>query len=182
LCVNGRGFKITSSLEQALRHLQHPSEYVILWVDQICINQQDNEEKSKQVALMGDIYQAAEETLVWLGVTESNSDLFMRVWREVGRLAEGFKMMDYYTPDQFPILRRITNNIDPDDPRTIEFNETRHQAASRFTFEFLEAMKEWHKRPWFTRVWVVQEFSLAGKATFVCGHQRISAEQALLAR
>ncbi|KAK7190767.1 heterokaryon incompatibility protein [Paraphaeosphaeria sporulosa] len=182
LCINGRGFKITSSLEQALRHLQHPSEYVTLWVDQICINQQDNKEKSKQVALMGAIYQAAEETLVWLGPTESNSTLFMRVWREVGEDAEGFGMMDYYTTDLFPILTRITNNIDPDDPQTIEFNAIRHRATSRFTLEFLKAMVEWHKRPWFTRVWVVQEFSLTSKATFVCGHQRISAEQALLAR
>jgi hypothetical protein len=181
LCINGRGFKITASLDQALRHLQHPSEHVTLWVDQICINQQDHEEKSEQVALMGDIYQAAEETLVWLGPMESNSNLFMHAWRNVGEEAEAFGMMNYYTTNEFPTLSRIMNNVNPNDPETIKFNAICHRATLRFTLEFLEAMIEWHKRPWFTRIWVVQEFSLTNKATFVCGHQRISAEQALLA-
>ena len=58
VCINGGKLDITSSLEEALRHLQHPSEFVTLWIDQICITQQDNKEKSKQVALMGEIYQA----------------------------------------------------------------------------------------------------------------------------
>jgi hypothetical protein len=183
LRINGRGFKITHSLEQALRHIQHPSEYVTLWVDQICINQQDNKEKSEQVALMSDIYQAAEETLVWLGPMESNSSLFMNVWKEVGEDAERIGMMDYYTTtDGLSILTRIITNFNPNDPQTVRFNAIRHRATSRFTLEFLEAMIQWHKRPWFTRIWVVQEFSLPSKVTFVCGHQRISAEQALLAR
>jgi hypothetical protein len=38
-----------------------------LWIDAICINQSDNEEKSQQVRLMGEIYSKAEVVRVWLG-------------------------------------------------------------------------------------------------------------------
>lgn len=77
LFVNGKVFRITKSLELALKYLQHPSESVMFWADQICINLLDDEEKSQQVSLMGAIYQAAEETITWLGHPESDSSLFM---------------------------------------------------------------------------------------------------------
>ncbi|KAH7117131.1 hypothetical protein B0J11DRAFT_510135 [Dendryphion nanum] len=96
--------------------------------------------------------------------------------------AERFGLLDYFTKERFPLLVRIWDKVDMEDPQTLEFDAICRRAAPRFTLEFLETMVEWHKRPWFQRVWVVQEFSLATKATFVCGHERISAEQALLAR
>jgi hypothetical protein len=38
-----------------------------LWIDALCINQQDENEKSAQVMLMGDIYKRANELMIWLG-------------------------------------------------------------------------------------------------------------------
>ena len=106
----------------------------------------------------------------------------MNVWRNVGEAAADWGMMKYYTTDLYPILLKIMNNIDRDDPDTIKFNAICYRASENFTLEFLNAMIDWHNRPWFSRVWVVQEFSLTGKATIVCGNKRVSAEQALLAR
>jgi hypothetical protein len=54
--INGREISVGSSLERALRHMRRVDADVIVWVDAICINQQDDKEKAVQVALMGDIY------------------------------------------------------------------------------------------------------------------------------
>ena len=51
----------------ALRHLRRRFETLTIWVDAICINQEDEEEKSDQIRLMRDIYSAAENVYIWLG-------------------------------------------------------------------------------------------------------------------
>ena len=49
-------FPITTNLALLLRHLRHPIVPRILWIDAICINQTDNDERSWQVRLMAYIY------------------------------------------------------------------------------------------------------------------------------
>ena len=56
---------LTLNLARALRRLRHT--YCCLWVDAICINQEDLTERRQQVAYMGRIYSAASRVLVWLG-------------------------------------------------------------------------------------------------------------------
>jgi hypothetical protein len=65
--VNKKPFYITKNLECALRHLRYTEDLRILWVDAICINQQDDDEKSKQVAMMGRIYNEDQKVYAWLG-------------------------------------------------------------------------------------------------------------------
>lgn len=66
--VNGKPFQATTNLVAALRHLRYIEELGPIWADAVCINQQSNDEKTNQVALMRDIYRDSHETLVWLGV------------------------------------------------------------------------------------------------------------------
>ncbi|OCL11331.1 hypothetical protein AOQ84DRAFT_424047, partial [Glonium stellatum] len=70
--INKKTFDITRNLEGALREFRLGDRPLALWVDAICINQRDNDEKSKQIQLMGKIYKYAKRVLVWLG-PESNS-------------------------------------------------------------------------------------------------------------
>jgi hypothetical protein len=65
-CPKGR-IAITSNLEEALLHIRFPDRRRVIWVDAICINQRDLQERSQQVRLMGDVYRSAEQVLVWLG-------------------------------------------------------------------------------------------------------------------
>ncbi len=58
LTVDDREVRVTANLVNCLYHLRQPKDPVVLWADAICINQQDTEEKSFQVSLMGDIYSA----------------------------------------------------------------------------------------------------------------------------
>lgn len=70
----GTGYvRISANLEAALRRLRQaygdeaPGARVRLWIDQICIDQENIQERSQQVQLMYDIYKQAEKVLVWLG-------------------------------------------------------------------------------------------------------------------
>ncbi|KPI45460.1 uncharacterized protein AB675_560 [Cyphellophora attinorum] len=65
---NGRPKSIGSNLAAALKHLRYSDRARILWADALSINQSDSEEKSLQVAQMGQIYAAAERVVVWLGM------------------------------------------------------------------------------------------------------------------
>ena len=62
-------FYIRSNLDAALRHFRQPDAdaHVSLWVDALCINQDDKEEKTHQVQKMSQIYRTANHVLVWLG-------------------------------------------------------------------------------------------------------------------
>jgi hypothetical protein len=59
---------ITSSVAVALRRLRSTTDTRTIWVDQVCINQQDLVERSQQVRHMNSIYQKASRVLVWLGL------------------------------------------------------------------------------------------------------------------
>ena len=74
-------FYIRPSLDGALRYLRDYSaeepQTVVLWIDAICINQDDEEEKSIQVAKMADIYSHADSVFIWLGQARDDSDTGM---------------------------------------------------------------------------------------------------------
>ena len=74
---------VTKSVESALRQLRHDDHDRTLWIDQICINQDDPEEKSKQIRMMAKIYEVSSVVLVWLGVRSERSDEAMSYLREL---------------------------------------------------------------------------------------------------
>jgi Heterokaryon incompatibility protein (HET) len=182
LIISGRRAKITSSLDAALRHLRHPTEVVPLWIDQVCINQDDSAEKTKQVTLMSCIYRLADSVLIWLGSAADGSDELMDVWAKVGQEARDWGLESYYTKEKFAQLKEIGRKSDPGDQKTIEFHAMSEKAGLLFDQRVLHAMVVWYKRPWFSRVWVVQESSLGSEAILVCGNKRVSLELVMLAR
>lgn len=66
LC-NGVDVKINANLFDALRQLRHVHVPVVIWVDFLCINQQNVMERSLQVAMMREIYEKSREVVIWLG-------------------------------------------------------------------------------------------------------------------
>ncbi|KIM93230.1 hypothetical protein OIDMADRAFT_93592, partial [Oidiodendron maius Zn] len=65
--VNDTQLHIEPNLAIALRHLRSEVSDLVIWIDAVCINQKDPEEKSWQVGLMRRVYLQAERVLVWLG-------------------------------------------------------------------------------------------------------------------
>lgn len=82
------GIDISSNLASALRRIRDPEKPRLLWVDQICINQNDIAERSSQVALMRDIYEKAKRVIVWLGHDNKTGEDAMRFVQEITLLAK----------------------------------------------------------------------------------------------
>ena len=69
--VNNQGFGVTTNLFNGLQRLRSKTKNRIIWVDAICINQEDLQEKSFQVKLMQEVYSRAKAVLMWLGELET---------------------------------------------------------------------------------------------------------------
>jgi hypothetical protein len=67
--------RVTKSLERALRHLRDEKRYLNVWADGVCINQNDEDEKSKQVQQMGRVYETAHHTVIFLGECEPATEV-----------------------------------------------------------------------------------------------------------
>ena len=65
---------VTGNCHAALRRLRDTDRVRPLWIDSICINQADDDEKSHQVTMMSDIYANACRVYVWLGERTDDSD------------------------------------------------------------------------------------------------------------
>ncbi|PQE12255.1 hypothetical protein CJF31_00000437 [Rutstroemia sp. NJR-2017a BVV2] len=72
--IDGQLLQVTKNLYSALSHLRDRTFARIIWVDYICINQNDKEEKSRQINLMTRIYGEADRVIVYLGEAADNSD------------------------------------------------------------------------------------------------------------
>ncbi|KAH7060580.1 heterokaryon incompatibility protein-domain-containing protein [Macrophomina phaseolina] len=69
---------VKPNLHAALVRLRHwCAAYVFLWIDAICINQNDNREKSAQIPRMSEIYNGAKRVCIWLGPAGENSNTAM---------------------------------------------------------------------------------------------------------
>jgi len=79
---------IMGNLADALRHLRQASHDTTLWVDNLCINQRDDDEKEKQVARMAEIYDRAQHVNVWLGNATEGSDRGMDFADQILRFDE----------------------------------------------------------------------------------------------
>ena len=77
ISIGGAPLYITENLSLALRRIRGPTRPRNMWVDAICINQGDFEEKALQVNMMRDIFASATKTIVWLGEKSGNSDVAM---------------------------------------------------------------------------------------------------------
>jgi hypothetical protein len=148
ISINQIKHEITSNLAEALYHLRFPAHQRILWVDAICINQGDPQERSHQVQLMREIYRHASEVAIWLGPASKTSDQAIQDLKSLGE----------------------DNHLD-DHPFFGSQNAVgKWQTSEANRIQPLNTLLE---RAYFSRIWVVQEAVLAGKGTVYCGEATI---------
>ncbi|OTA96145.1 hypothetical protein M434DRAFT_393232 [Hypoxylon sp. CO27-5] len=162
IMLEGQPFQITQNLYEALHQfrerpydLGYPEDY--FWIDAICINQEDIEERSRQVSRMIDIYHAG-HVVIWLGpVKEPIPDsIYKRVLRRARSSGPQIS-----ADEAIDILFKKANSmwtewepIDDDDNIVLkaEFGDA-YDAIIEATVDILQ-------RPWFERVWTIQEACL----------------------
>ena len=86
ITINDRPVRITKNLEEALWALRDAPCPIILWADQLCVNQDNYEECTHQVKLMKDIYKSAIEVLIWLGNSEAESRIAFKFISEHAKI------------------------------------------------------------------------------------------------
>ena len=144
---------IGANLACALKHLRHGELPRTLWVDFLCINQSDITERNVQVNRMGNIYSYAKRVVVWLGEELEDSRHALATLQYLGEQVEYTVNQRYgdapgcqekeWWHDECPL---------PYDDRT-----------------WLSLIMLLH-RPWFGRVWVLQEVQLGNHHAIVqCG-------------
>jgi hypothetical protein len=67
ITLDGVEWDVTVNLANALRFLRRPNRLVRIWIDALCINQDDPIERGNQVRLMGSIYTLCDSVIVYLG-------------------------------------------------------------------------------------------------------------------
>lgn len=152
--VNGKALKITTNLYTALQHLRSKHVDKILWVDAICINQENERERGHQVQQMCKIYSQAEAVTVWLGESTDETDLLMESLQRLDEYSstERHKNWDFQRWKSFWTLI-------PRGPAS----------------QLLKGLSLLLQRPWFRRVWVLQEISNSRRASICCGKQFVKA-------
>jgi hypothetical protein len=77
IACDGVQIIVTSNCYSALRHLRRKLGTFTIWLDAVCIFQENLEEKSQQIPLMGSIYSLAQCVYVWLGEGSPETDRAM---------------------------------------------------------------------------------------------------------
>jgi len=101
ITVNDQNLQITQNLYTVLQRLQDHLCSRIIWIDAICINQANEEEKEKQIPLMAEIYAKARCVIVWLGEAEDDGDRALEEIRLTGERVAG------YLPNAEPLGQAI---------------------------------------------------------------------------
>ena len=81
--------RITTNLANALRAVRQTSDTILIWVDALCINQQDLSERNHQVQLMRQIFTSAVTVNIWLGLPFPGAQDALQL---LGKLAEGMPL------------------------------------------------------------------------------------------
>lgn len=80
--VNDRPVPVTTNLGSALRHLRSTTKSRVMWIDALCIDQENVLERSSQVQMMDRIYSTARTVLIWLGSADAETEKAMTLLKK----------------------------------------------------------------------------------------------------
>jgi hypothetical protein len=158
ITISREPYHIISNLHGALKYLHHKDgQERTIWIDAICVNQHDDAERTAQVKMMADIYLRARQVIMWVGEeTEFDGMAFALleqlkdVFKQHGRVEFDFQQVG---PNGVPCPGYGLPNT----------NAKRWIALARL-----------FSRPYFERIWIIQEVVMATRAILICG--RLKAE------
>lgn len=158
---DGKLLRITGPLKEALPFVEKQCLTGYLWIDQICIDQDDRSERGHQVKLMGQIYTLCSCVIVWLG----RMSKFEAELPSAKQLQESLSRKEILLP-KFSSARSFLNG----------WRKANGAGAGICSTESL--WSEVLESPWFQRAWVFQEVVLPPHAMFILARTSTTPEQA----
>ncbi|KAF2088450.1 HET-domain-containing protein [Saccharata proteae CBS 121410] len=156
---DGAQLLITRNLAHALLRIRSEQTARVLWVDAVCINQDCLQERAQQVGLMRRIYECATSVVIWLGEASEDSPSAFRLIKQIHEAAVN-----------------ESGNGSPSD-RPLDAEELRNRNLPNPQSSDWKAIEKVWRRPWFRRIWIIQELVLANRAMLFCGSSFVTWEQ-----
>lgn len=152
ISLHGNKVRIPRNAAEALHRLRPTDNSTrILWIDSVCIDQHNLDERNQQVTMMADIYRHATRNLIWLGEDD-------------GTVKTALSNVEILTSDIMVKTDSLATF-----PLVPDSNHHFHQ-SSGIDVEFdAQSIIRLISRPWFSRLWVVQEVALAKSNLCHCG-------------
>ncbi|KAL2143754.1 hypothetical protein VTI28DRAFT_10051 [Corynascus sepedonium] len=174
--VNGRPLPIAHNLHQALLALRHGGDaQEWLWIDAICINQDDPKERSWQVAQMRHVFGCASLVYIWLGPSSDGSDAVLQTAQRIGPDAHRAGVADLWF--SWPSFKYQPEKLE-ENTETVERRESFLSRAlddeELRSPQLLAAVKSLLSRENWFRAWIVQEIALTRNGLVLCGAERVS--------
>ena len=148
IICNGTVLKVTPNVKTALGYLSQREACLPVWIDAVCINQEDAAEKSLQIPFMEQIYSNAVKIIVWFGVCSTQVDA------AIGAVLDTFERK---------IRLKNKDNEDWNPKKGTLPNIPGPYSLLWGGIEFLLC------HPWLRRLWVFQEAVLARTIEIQCG-------------
>lgn len=124
-----------------------------IWVDAICINQDDIAERTAQVSIMDRVYSQARASFLWLGGADDFSTLGLSAMEKLGKLPSIY-FGDGRKEEYMKSLNLADNNT------------YTKLGIERITFNEWFGLQALLSRSWFKRSWIVQEWALSDACVF----------------
>ncbi|TVY71455.1 Heterokaryon incompatibility protein 6 OR allele [Lachnellula suecica] len=157
ILLNGKRFFVTPNLEVALRNLTHyqSRQFLPLWIDAICIDQENIDERDEQVQRMKNIYRDAHQVIIWLG------DYFEPIDDNIPHKHWDLENLERGSEDSVLQSLQILEEIDKS-----WWNVVYRGSCDKR--QWAQLSKLFH-RSWFDRLWIIQELGAAQSAVVMCG-------------
>lgn len=148
----------TRNLRDALQHFRDPVATKTIWADALCIDQQSDGERSQQVRLMQEIYIKADRVLLWLGHEDDETAAAIGYLKDVVNFCTASRNISDFT--------KVNNLGELAQLLGVPHLPTFDAQGASATFKLF-------MRPWFYRIWVVQEVAAGQEAVVSIGHYTI---------
>lgn len=183
--MDGLIFNAFRNLEHSLECVrgywaQNSSEDLLIWTDQVCINQSDHREKSYQVDMMGEIFKRCWQTFACFSTASGSANLSTASFRSfLSSSQSGAHSSSYATatspqPDLQVLRNYLADKWPGEVPREIIQQESSGDADSTYysvqstlssIWPGLRLISDIVAAPWWTRAWVFQEVILPSRVS-----------------
>jgi hypothetical protein len=176
ILLDGKPFSVRVNLWLALFHLRQLSLERVLWIDAICIDQGNVHERNHQVNRMGNIYKGASKVLVWLGLEKDDSSRALSFIEAVGKLGQTlWQSAHSYFSDSESEREYLMDDPDFDPAQSYEnicMAYEKYMKPNVYDKEWA-SLKLLCDRPYWKRIWIIQEVCFASQLEIHCEFKSI---------